>query len=299
MRIQILSDLHLEHGGDIPPLAPGAEIVVLAGDLAPAKHRAIRLAAEIWKDAAHILYVPGNHEFHGSDIEEARSLLALGCGLYGVTLLDTEAVTIGDVRFIGATLWTDFRLYSGPGTGTGGGSLPRTTIRGDWLARSRDTTAEAKAHRETGKRFGDFTGLIRDRESPDPGSPAGSRGQAGSGAGGLLTTAETARRHARDRAFIEAEIAAAREAGLEAVVITHHAPSPASIHHRYAGSPLNPAFVSDLDAMIVHLRPALWIHGHVHHAVSATVGRTHVIANPLGIGPTEEADFTPDLTVEL
>ena len=43
MRIQVLSDLHLEYGGEIPPLAPGAEVVVLAGDLAPAKHRAIRL----------------------------------------------------------------------------------------------------------------------------------------------------------------------------------------------------------------------------------------------------------------
>ena len=279
MRIQILSDLHLEYGGAIPPLAPGAEIVVLAGDLAPAKHRAIRLAAEIWKDAAHILYVPGNHEFHGSDIEEARRLLARDCAACGVTLLDTDAVTIGHVRFIGATLWTDFRLYSRSARGPGTGGVR------DWLAQSRDTTAEAKARREAGKRFGDFTGLIRDRDAP-----AGD---------GLLTTGETARRHARDRAFIEAEIAAAHEAGLEAVVITHHAPSPVSIHHRYAGSPLNPAFVSDLDAMIAHLRPTLWIHGHVHHAVNATVGRTHVIANPLGIGPVEEADFVPDLTVEL
>lgn len=63
IRIQVLSDLHLEYGGEIAPLAPGAEVVVLAGDLAPAKLRAIRRAAEIWQDAAHILYVPGNHEF--------------------------------------------------------------------------------------------------------------------------------------------------------------------------------------------------------------------------------------------
>ena len=110
MRIQVLSDLHLEYGGEIPPLAPGAEVVVLAGDLAPAKHRAIRFPAEVWAGAEHILYVPGNHEFHGSDIEEARRLLALDCADCGVTLLDTAAVTIGNVRFIGATLWTDFRL---------------------------------------------------------------------------------------------------------------------------------------------------------------------------------------------
>ena len=147
MRIQILSDLHLEYGGDIPPLAPGVDIVVLAGDLAPAKLRAVRIVAEIWNDAAHILYVPGNHEFHGSDIEEARRLLARDCADCGVTLLDTAAVTIGDVRFIGATLWTDFRLYSRsgrPGSGTGG-------VR-DWLTASGDTTAEAKAHREAARR---------------------------------------------------------------------------------------------------------------------------------------------------
>ena len=141
MRIQVLSDLHLEYGGEIPPLAPGAEVVVLAGDLAPAKHRAIRFAAEVWAGAVHILYVPGNHEFHGSDIEEARRLLALDCADCGVTLLDTAAVTIGPVRFIGAILWTDFRL--------------------DGRAR------EADAHKAVGERFRDFSGAIRDRKSPD------------------------------------------------------------------------------------------------------------------------------------
>ena len=221
--------------------------------MAPAKHRAIRFPAEVWAGAAHILYVPGNHEFHGSDIEEARPL-ALDCADCGVTLLDTAAVTIGHVTS-SATLWTDFRLEDRGGP------------------------------RAAGERLDDFTGAIRDREAPE--------------GHGLLTTRETARRHARDLAFIEAESARAREAGLEAVVITHHAPSPVAVHYRHAGSPINPAYISDLDAMIVHLRPALWIHGHVHHAVSATVGRTWILANPLGIGLMEETDFVPDLVVDL
>ena len=50
----------------------------------------------------HILYVPGNHDLYGSDIERARRILALDCGLYGVTLLDPGAVTLGHVRFIAA-----------------------------------------------------------------------------------------------------------------------------------------------------------------------------------------------------
>ena len=61
MRIQILSDLHLEFDGNpIPPLAEGAELVVLAGDLAPANTHRIGDVAGTWSGARHVLYVPGN-----------------------------------------------------------------------------------------------------------------------------------------------------------------------------------------------------------------------------------------------
>ena len=35
MKVQILSDLHLEHGGALPEHHPEADVVVLAGDLVP------------------------------------------------------------------------------------------------------------------------------------------------------------------------------------------------------------------------------------------------------------------------
>lgn len=35
MKIQVLSDLHLEHGGLVPEHHPEADVIVLAGDLAP------------------------------------------------------------------------------------------------------------------------------------------------------------------------------------------------------------------------------------------------------------------------
>lgn len=47
-----------------------------------------------------------------------------------------------------------------------------------------------------------------------------------------FTTWEAAARHRRERAFIKGELEAAHEAGLEAVVVTHHAPSPKSVHPR-------------------------------------------------------------------
>ena len=38
MRIQVLSDLHIEFKGNpLPPVSPDADVVVLAGDLAPSR----------------------------------------------------------------------------------------------------------------------------------------------------------------------------------------------------------------------------------------------------------------------
>ena len=84
-----------------------------AGDLAPIGAGAVRYAAEEWAEAKHILYVPGNHEYYGADIDRTRKQLAEECARYGITLLDTDAIVIDDVHFIGATLWTDF-LRNGP-----------------------------------------------------------------------------------------------------------------------------------------------------------------------------------------
>ena len=256
MRIQLLSDLHLEFGGTgVPPLAPGADIVVMAGDLAPARRGSACQMRRVWKGVRHILHVPGNHEYYGSQIADAQHMLALDCAACGVTLLDRAAVTVGDVRFIGATLWTDFRLHG--------------------------QAREADAHRAAGGELNDFRGSIQGVAGKD------------------FSTWEAAHRHAADRAFIEAELAQAAEAGLEAVVITHHAPSPRSIHPRSARDPLMPGYASDLEDVIERFQPALWVHGHVHRAVDFSIGRTRVLANPRGCDREAWVGYRPDLVVEV
>ena len=142
MRVQILSDLHIEFDGNrIPPLAPDAELIILAGDLAPVHTRRVGDIAKRWAGADRILYVPGNHEYYGSEIDIARRELARQCIQHGVTLLDPGAVTVNDGRFIGATLWTDFLLEGVAG--------------------------EAWAHLEVGQGLSDFTGTIRYHGGPD------------------------------------------------------------------------------------------------------------------------------------
>ena len=259
MRIQILSDLHVEFDGNtIPPLAAGAELVILAGDLAPVHTHRVGGIARRWGGAEHILYVPGNHEYYGCDIEAGRRELARQCVEHGITLLDRSAVTIDDLRFIGATLWTDFRLKAG-------------------------ALDEAWAHHEVGRTAPDFTGAIRDSNARN----------------GLLTTQESARRHADDRAFIEDQLAKAREDGLTPVVITHHAPSPRCIRPWFENSRLNPGFASNLDALIEKYQPVLWVHGHMHDPVDESVGSTRIIANPHGFSRVEGHTFNPALVVNV
>ncbi|MBP6675817.1 MAG: hypothetical protein KA185_11120 [Vitreoscilla sp.] len=75
MRIQLLSDLHLETESFDPQPAPGAEVLVLAGDI-DASWQGLSLFAG-WP--VPMLFVAGNHEFDGRDIAEAWAGLRQRC----------------------------------------------------------------------------------------------------------------------------------------------------------------------------------------------------------------------------
>jgi len=66
------------------------------------------------------------------------------------------------------------------------------------------------------------------------------------------------------------------------IVLTHHAPSRQSTHDKYKTSPLNPAFVNDMDGYVMAHKPALWIHGHCHDNFDYKIENTRVICNPYG-----------------
>lgn len=86
------------------------------------------------------------------------------------------------------------------------------------------------------------------------------------------------------------------------VVITHHAPSPKSIHPRFEGSPINNCFVSNSEYLMGADRAALWIHGHTHDSFDYEVDGTRVLCNPRGYardGINENKLFDPDLIVEV
>lgn len=108
MRIRVLSDLHLEFQDWTPPPVP-ADAVVLAGDI-DVGPGGVEWARRCFPSAA-VIYVPGNHEFYRGRLQDVSSALREAGESFGVSVLDGDAVVVDGVRFLGATLWTDFALY--------------------------------------------------------------------------------------------------------------------------------------------------------------------------------------------
>lgn len=112
MKLQIASDLHLEllqdqfQGERLISPAADADVLVLAGDIAKGTQ-----AIELFNDwPVPVLYLAGNHEFYGSDFEIARAAFREAAAGTNIMFLDNDAVDFGGVRFLGTTLWTDYRL---------------------------------------------------------------------------------------------------------------------------------------------------------------------------------------------
>ncbi len=81
------------------------------------------------------------------------------------------------------------------------------------------------------------------------------------------------------------------------VCITHHAPSPLSVHPRYAGQATNCYYNSDLSSLMED-NVVLWVHGHTHDNFDYTIGNTRVISNPKGY-EDENKMFNPEFVLTL
>jgi len=122
MKIHILSDLHLEFCDYTPHTsALGADVIVLAGDIGVGLY-GLRFAARLLeRTKAHVVYVAGNHEYYRQDIIQLKQAMRDFCSDPGAMndddrrqrlhFLDNDETVIDGVRFLGATLWTDFDLF--------------------------------------------------------------------------------------------------------------------------------------------------------------------------------------------
>jgi predicted phosphodiesterase len=254
MKLQVVSDLHLSVAGYELP-ATAADWIVLAGDIArPAQ--ACAWAQSLGKP---VLYVAGNHEFYGSSL--GTTLAALRTHAHGsrVHVLEHDELVADGVRFLGATMWSDFAIVG-------------------------DAAAQTRAQAQAVELIRDFSRIrIDDAAGERPFAPADSIA--------LYRDALAWLQRKLDEPFDG-----------PTVVITHHAPSPRSIHPQFAGSPLNGCFISDAEHLMGAARAALWIHGHTHNSFDYRVAGTRVLCNPRGYakdGLNENRAFDGALVVNV
>ena len=116
MRVQLLSDLHLESEDFEPEPAAGAELLVLAGDIDSSWCGLDRFRG--WP--VPVLFVAGNHEFDLRELTRAWPELALRCARLGVRMLERESLVLTDsrgrrIRFIATIRWADFNVFGDAG----------------------------------------------------------------------------------------------------------------------------------------------------------------------------------------
>ncbi len=278
MNIQLLSDLHLESNpGFMPSPAPGADVLVLAGDIGSYQaHSALSAAGDAdfglrrfsplhgWPTP--VLFVPGNHEYDGLDFDEAHARLQNSCAKLGITWLEREVVQMGAVRFVGTTLWADFDAL-GP---LAGQPLPDPT------------SAKFPAHFHHPN--SQYTRQLKARDKAFRAANFYLR-KAATTRHGEAWLAEGLREQALQCQDWLAQALTTPFAGTT-VVVTHFAPSLHSADPRYGLVPGTAGFCNALDHLLPHAQ--LWLHGHLHCPSDYTQHGCRVVANPLGYAAKNE-----------
>jgi predicted phosphodiesterase len=114
LRIQVLSDLHVEFDYYRIKIVDTADVVLMAGDFGVAQHIK-NLARFAGSTDRQIIFVAGNHDYYGGIIKEVDQMLTQTSLDYAnFHFLNDSSFRTKDVEFIGCTLWSNFDLAPDP-----------------------------------------------------------------------------------------------------------------------------------------------------------------------------------------
>ncbi|WEJ31718.1 metallophosphoesterase [Devosia sp. SD17-2] len=107
MRLWIVSDLHTDHTPWSPSVVPHHDVMVIAGDISNSHETVLSELSRLQSLTGRpVVFVPGNHDLSGGPLDAFEHA---GTGPV-IVLPAGQAVVIAGVRFVGATLWTDFEI---------------------------------------------------------------------------------------------------------------------------------------------------------------------------------------------
>lgn len=287
MKIALVSDVHLEFGPLSLENTENAEVLILSGDICVAADLNERDPFEIagitnnskryhtfFQECCarfpHVIYIAGNHEhYHGDFATTIPNLKAKLSYLKNLHILDKEMKTIGDVTFIGGTLWTDMNNMD---------SLTLYHVRGmmndyrnvDNSNRTVSRKVTIYQKDETGKCVLDEKGFQIPAYHTHKSYPS------------KFSPEDSVEDHVKMKEYIKHIVQGMHDEKF--VVVGHHSPCKKSTKPQYENDQiLNGAYSSDLSEFILdHPQIKLWTHGHTHHVFDYNIGDTRILCNPRG-----------------
>jgi Icc-related predicted phosphoesterase len=280
MKIQLVSDLHLEFEDVNIKNESGADVLILSGDILVADdlrnqpadlsladipdegygraRRALRYRdffLRVSFQFKHVIYIMGNHEHYHGKFDKSAGIIRETIGylnIHNIHLLDRDIKEIDGVHFVGGTMWTDCN-------------------KGDPMTQYHleHCMTDFRVIRIAGENFKKFLPM------------------------------RTVMEFTKTRDYFKTVIENLPK-DAKIVVCSHHAPSHLSIHEIYKNDTLmNGGYSSDLSEFILdHPQIKLWTHGHMHNNFDYMIGDTRVVCNPKGY-PGENGDFENNLILEI
>lgn len=261
MKVQLCSDLHLEHyPSDInfdQLLTPSAPYLCVSGDLCPTNHPNFKRFFDYFSSKFQkIFYVAGNHEFYNVIFERTtyqeflKKAIDL-CSTYdNVFFLNNRHHIIDDNTVIyGSTLWTQI-----PDIANETITKLLTSFMNDYH----------KIFVSSEANFSVFYSNYLFNHNVK-----------------------------KLKIFLE------KFKDKTVIIMTHHLPSYQLIHDKYKGHIANCCFASDLDNLIINnSQIKYWLCGHTHTSMNIQIGNTKILVNPHGY-KDENPDYKTDFTFEI
>jgi Icc-related predicted phosphoesterase len=266
MKLQIFSDLHCGVAQlKRITIGPEVDIVVVAGDICEGAVNSFRHLRRIVPERIPIVMTLGNHEHYRRFLREELAEAKAAARDYNVVLLENDVAVIGGIRFVGATMWTDYRLF-GAHNAAAAMNAARTGLNDHRLIGWK---------KDPWERFRPEEALMLNAES-----------QAFFARTLAVPSAEPTvaiSHHAPDARSLSARFASSI---LSAAFVSDLLESLVGAASADAGS-------GEASPRVGH-----WIHGHTHDSFDYVAGGARVICNPHGYG-NENPRFDPELIIEV
>ncbi|CAK7224704.1 hypothetical protein SBRCBS47491_005640 [Sporothrix bragantina] len=252
MRIQIVSDLHLEapKAYDLFEIQPAAPVLALIGDIGNVKPHRDELFDFLLRQLRQfetVLFVAGNHEAYHSSWRETRSILFEFAAHF-------RKISNSGEFGIGTFALLDQSTHHLPKTA----GRPETIVLGCPLF----SHIPSKAEQAVSMGLNDFYQINDDDDDATPWDVASHNAS-----------------HARDLAWLNETVTRLEKTNPSAslLVLTHWSPStdPRTTDPRHVNSPISSAFSTDLSGERCFRSPNVkaWAFGHTHYNCDVLVER--------------------------